>query len=296
MSILKIKKFLTVAAIFGAMSLATGVQSKEISVMAVQPEGGNTYRQAQMLAESLTKTGYTVNFVKTNNCINTKNFFKNQPHTPAIYLFTDLLYNEFLASGCDLPLTKDNFVTTVNFRINALCSSAVVYPDAVSAMTLFRSAKPITIASVTSTPPSVLESLGAALGKKVTMVPYARTSDSIRGVLSKDADFWYGGLTANIAENTQLFCWANTGPKTVNTMISLKELIPAYQAAEYGSYGYIQSNGMDADIKKSIKQDLDAIFANNEWSMYFSKGHMIPGNKLRHIGVDQIIKNTNLNK
>jgi len=296
MSYLKIRKLLTAVCIVSSVTLLPVLQAKEINVMAVMPEGGNTYRQAQMLADSLTKTGYKVNFVKTNSCVNTKHFFENNPQTPAIYLFTDLLYNEFLATECDLPLTKDNFVTTVNFRINALCSAAAIHPDADSAMSLFKSTRSITIASVTSTPPSVIESFGAALGKKVTMVPYAKTSDSVRGVLSKDADFWYGGLTAGIAGNEQLFCWANTGPKTINNMIPLKELTPAYQQSEYGSYGYIQSNGLDANTKKVLKQDLDAIFADGEWSTYFSKGYMIPGDKLRHIGVDQIIKNTNLNK
>jgi hypothetical protein len=79
-------------------------------------------------------------------------------------------------------------------------------------------------------------------------------------------------------------------------MIPLKELTPTYQQAEYGSFGYIQSNGLDANTKKVLKQDLDAIFADSEWSAYFSKGYMIPGEKLKNIGVDEILKNTNLNK
>lgn len=296
MSILKIKQFLTAVSIFGSMALASVAQAKEITVVVYAAEGGNSFRQSQMLVDSLTKTGYQVNFVKANNCINTKNFFKNNPQTPAIFLFADLIQNEFSATGCDLSLTKDNFVTTAYFRINAMCSAAKVHANAESALALIRSNKPITVASSTGTPSSVIESMGTALGKKVTMVPYSGTSGSVRGVLSKDADFWYGGLTAGIAENKELFCWANTGPATIQNMVPLKKLIPNYERAEFGSYWYVQSNGLNADTKKTIKQDLDAIFASDEWRQFMTKGHMIPGSDLPHIGVNEIIKNINLTK
>lgn len=295
MSILKIKQFLTAVSIFGA-ALASVAQAKEITVVVYAPEGGNSYRQSQMLVDSLTKTGYQVNFVKANNCINTKNFLNNNPRTPTIFLFADLIQNEFSATGCDLSLTKDNFVTTAYFRINAMCSATRVHASAESALALIRSNKPITVASSTSTPQAVIESMGTALGKKVTMVPYSGTSGSVRGVLSKDADFWYGGLTASIAENKELFCWANTGPATIQNMVPLKKLIPKYEQAEFGSYWYVQSNGLTADTKKTIKQDIDAIFSNEEWSKFIARGYMVPGNQLKNISVDDVVKNINLMK
>lgn len=291
MSIFKIKKFLTAASIFGVMALVTGAHAKEISIVSHKPEGGNIFRQTQMMINSFTKTGYKVNVVNANNCINAKNWFKNNPQTPAIFLYSDLDYNENRAAGCDLALTKDNFVTTAYFRNNAMCSSAAVHPNAESALALLKSNKPVTFASSTSTPGSVIESLSTALGKKVTMVPYSNTAGSVRGVLGRDADFWYGGLTAGIATNQELFCWGNTGPTVVNNMIPLAELIPGYVQSGFGSYWYVQSNGLDIDAKKIVKQDIDAIFANSEWSKFMTNGFMMPGHQLKNIDVNDILKN-----
>lgn len=297
MSISKIKKLLTAVSIFGAVALATVAQAKEINLVITYPEGGNAFRQSQMLADSLIETGYRVNVVKANNCANAKKFFDSNPQTPAIFLQSDMAYVEQLAVGCDLlPVAKDNFVTTAYFRINAMCSAVAVHSNAESALALLKSKKSFTVASSTSTPASVIESLAVALDKKVTMVPYSGTSGSVRGVLSKDADFWYGGLTAGIANNKELFCWANTGSTTIGNMVPLTQLIPGYNQSGFGSYWYVQSSGLDTVAKKTIKQDIDAIFADSKWSKFMADGFMTPSVELKHIGVDHIIKNINLIK
>lgn len=292
MSIFKIKKFLTAASIFGALALATGAQAKEINLVITYPEGGNAFRQSQMLADSLTKTGYRVNVVRANTCPNARQFFNNNPQTPAIVLQSDLAYVEQQAVGCDLlPITKDNFVTTAYFRINAMCSSAAVHSNAESALALFKSNTPVTVASSISTPVSVIESLTTALGKKVTMVPYSGTGGSVRGVLGRDADFWYGGLTAGIATNQELFCWGNTGSTVIRNMIPLAELVPGYSQSAFGSYWYIQSNGLDTGANKAIKQDIDTIFANSKWSKFMADGFLTPGHQLKNIDVNDILEN-----
>lgn len=296
MSIFKIKQFLTAVSIFGSIALASAAQAKEISIVVHAPEGGNVFKQSQMLADSLTKTGYNVNFVKANDCINAKNFLNNNPKTPAIFLYSDLTHNEHRAAGCDLPPIKDNFVTMAFFRINAMCSAAAVHPTPEAAIALLKSNKPITVASSTSTPQSVIESMSTALGKKVTMVPYSGTSGSIRGVLGRDADFWYGGLTASIVENKELVCWGNTGQNAIQTMAPMKDLLPRYTQSGFGSYWFVQGHRMTLESKKKVKQDLDTIFSNEEWSKFITKGYMVPGSALTHIGVNEIIKNIDLIK
>lgn len=293
MSILKIKQFLTAVSIFGSIAVVSAVQAKEISIVVHAPEGGNTFKQSQMLADSLTKTGYSVNFVKANDCINTKNFLNNNPKTPAIFLYSDVSHNEHRATGCDLSLTKDNFVTMAYFRINAMCSAVAVHPTPESALALLKSSAPITVASTTSTPRAVIESMGAALGKKVTMVPYTKTSDSIRGVLGQDADFWYGGLTASIVENKELLCWSNSGKTTIQSMASMKDLLPKYSLAGFGSYWFVQGHGMTSEGKKIVKQDLDTIFSNEEWSKFIAKGYMVPGREFKNTTASDILKNIN---
>jgi hypothetical protein len=53
---------------------------------------------------------------------------------------------------------------------------------------------------------------------------------------------------------------------------------------------------MTPENTKTIKQDLDSIFSNEEWSKYIAKGYMVPGNQLKNTGVTEVINNINLMK
>lgn len=287
---MKLIKTLTTFAVAVSI-MAAAAQAKDISVVVHAPEGGNVFKQSQMLADSLTRAGYTVDVVKAGNCVNMKNFLENNPTKPAVFLYSDVTYNEDVAKSCNLQPNKDNFITLAFFRINAVCSSTAVHSTSDAALALLNSNKAFTVASSTSTPVSIIETMGTALDKKVTMVPYSGTSGSVRGVLGRDADFWYGGLTASIVENKELFCWANTGDTKIGTMEPLKTLMPKYTNASFGSYWFVQGYGMDAATKKIVKQDLEAAFAGDDWNKFITKSYMVPGKDLKKFKVDDVFEN-----
>jgi hypothetical protein len=291
-SILKIKN-LTIAVAFLTAAFTTLAQTKNIDLLINFPEGGSVHKHSLMIAESLTSVGYNVNIVNTNNCVNHVRHLNHNKTRAAIYFYADSSHNEFAMTGCVPPVNDDTYLTTVYYRVNAICTSKKVAstPDMVT--NLVNSKQTVTISAVTSTPPRVVEALDSWAKKPVKMIPYAKSSDAVRGVLGGDADFLYIGLTPAVSNNPELFCWATTNKSPIGTMMPLQSLAPTYKYSTIGSYWFIQSHALTGNFRNQVKQDLDAIFAQNKWLDFFASAHMVPGPEFKNTTATDILKNIN---
>lgn len=286
----KLKSFFLSAVLLTASAIAAA-NDRTVDLIINAPEGGNMFKQSTMIAESLTEAGYQVNIVKSGTCVNQLRHMQANPTQPAIYLYSDTTHNEFATAGCNLPLNKDTFLTTVYYRVNTMCTARSVASTPEAVNELIRKKSTVTVAGVTSTPPRVIEAMSQWFNRPTRMVPYAKSSDAIRGALAGDADFLYIGLTPIVAENKELYCWATTNTSTINNMPAIRSVAPAYQYSTIGSYWFVQTHAMSAAQRNQLKQDLSGIFAQDKWVKFFNSGYLVPGAEFKDVGAAEVLKN-----
>lgn len=277
-----------IAACFAVVSVSY-VQAETVDLYLHTSEGGNLYTQSIMLKDSLENLGYQVNPVNLGSCHSMQDYRASSTN-PGIFIYSDVTHNEQLVSNCDVGFDESTFVVPIYNRLNAFCSRANTSMDEVVAM--LQNDEPMTVAAVTSAPPHLFTVLGETLGKKVVMVPYTGTSDSIKGLLGGDADTWFGGLTARVAKNKEMFCWGNSSNNDINDMVPFNQLFENYEYSDLNSYWFVTGHNIDDELAKKLNQDLTQIFDTDpEWQTYINEGFLTRNSEVAALSITEILKN-----
>jgi hypothetical protein len=274
-----------------AATFTAQAQANSIDLYLHAEEGGNLHTQTVMLKDSLESAGYQVNLLPLGSCHAMIDYAATS-NTPAIYLYSDITHNEQLVANCDVGFNKSTFVVPAYNRLNAFCSPAGTSIEDVTA--LLNGNEPVSVASSTSAPPHLFDSLGKSLNKPVTMVPYSGTGGSIRGLLGGDADILFAGMTSRVTENEELFCWGTSGSEQIGTMIPMTELFADYEYSTLSSYWFVTGNNIDRDLAATLTTDLNKIFNNDPvWQDYISNGYLVRNTAVTDLTIDSILSNIN---
>jgi tripartite-type tricarboxylate transporter receptor subunit TctC len=265
---------------------------KEIDVLMRSKPGGNAERLVDMMVDSLTKQGYTVNKVTLGSCSGLKQYMKKETTRPGLFMTSDMAINEHRNKGCDLTPNSNTEVLGVMFsRKNTICGPVGTTPESLVAKFRAGNVNAIRIAGPTSMPTKMIESIGETLGRKVKHVPYGGTGGSIRGVLGGDADFIFAGLTPKVDANKKLSCVGHSSDANIPGKKQFAELFPGYSYSNVNAIYFAQGVNVTPALQAELSQAVTKAMQDDTWTAYVKKSTMVPATELTHVTVQDVVDN-----
>jgi tripartite-type tricarboxylate transporter receptor subunit TctC len=247
---LSIRSFITAGAIALATLTTTAVYATEVDVIVNAAEGGNAWRNGELLRNALNKLGYRGNLVVTGSTCNAITHMDSNTKTPMVLVHSDINLVEHGPKGCAIKPTARNIVAPFYDRLQAVCVRK--NQNITNLAEFIASRDRITIGTPASVPPLAFKQLSELTGKQLVRVPYKSSNDLLRGHLAGDTDLMYTGLTQRETTSENIVCLTNSSNTTVNGIPSMSTVYPNWNYATLGAAHYIYGRNFTPELVRRI--------------------------------------------
>jgi tripartite-type tricarboxylate transporter receptor subunit TctC len=277
---LSIKSFITAGAIALATLTTTAVYATEVDVIVNAAEGGNAWRNGELLRNALNKLGYRGNLVATGSTCNAITHMDSNTKTPMVLVHSDINLVEHGPKGCAIKPTAKNIVAPFYDRLQAVCVRK--NQNITNLAEFIASRDRITIGTPASVPPLAFKQLSELTGKQLVRVPYASSNDLLRGHLAGDTDLMYTGLTQRETTSENIVCLTNSSNTTVNGIPSMSTVYPNWNYATLGAAHYIYGRNFTPELQKQMATDVSHIIKSDpDVSKFIAVSNMTPGTEMK---------------
>jgi len=276
---LSIRSFITAGAIALATLTTTAVYATEVDVIVNAAEGGNAWRNGELLRNALNNMGYGGKFVATGSTCNAITHMDSNTKTPMVLVHSDINLVEHTPKGCAIKPTVENIIAPFYDRLQVMC---VRKDTGITDLTKFIAGRNrVTIGTNESVPATAFQQLEKLTGTRLVRVPYKTSGELLRSHIAGDTDLMYTSLTQREATNKEIVCLTNSSDTTVNGIPSMSTVYPDWNHATIGSIHYIYGRNFTPELKRQIAKDIAYITKNNvDVGKFIAAGSMTPGHKI----------------
>lgn len=276
---LSIRSFITACAVALASLAATTVYATEVDVIVNAAEGGNAWRNGELLRNALNNIGYSGNLVATGSTCNAIKHMDSNVKTPMVLIHSDINLVEHGPKGCSIEPAVENIIAPFYDRLQVMC----VRKDAdVTDLAKFIAGRErVTIGTSESVPAIAIQQLEKLTGTRLVRVPYKSSSELLRSHIAGDTDLMYTSLTQREITNDQIVCLTNGSNTTVNGIPSMSTVYPTWNHATIGAIHYVYGRNFAPELQKQMATDIARITRNDAgFVKYIAVSGMTPGHKI----------------
>lgn len=227
--------------------------AQTINIIVAGKPGGSAQTRSMLMKEGLELQGYTVNLIQAGTTVKGEQIFKNTSD-PVILPVTD----SDNAGNTDNQPTRETY-GVLEYAIPVMFCS-VKYSDF--------SASEIKIAYSASWPPSIAESLGTLLNKKVIAIPFKNSGEAALGMISGNTDYWVASI-GHYGKAPDGACFTLTGDVSYKGMTPIKELVTDYKYENLHQHGSWLIRNIDKP--EQLRDALHNSFSTKNYKKWHSK-------------------------
>lgn len=277
---LSLLSFITAGAIALATLTTTTVYATEVDVIVNAAEGGNAWRNGELLRNALNNIGYGGALVATGSTCNAIKHMDSNTKMPMVLIHSDVNLVEHAPKGCGLRPTVENIIAPFYDRLQVMC---VRKSTGVTDLAKFIAGRErVTIGTSESVPAMAIQQLEKLTGTRMVRVPYKSSSDLLRSHIASDTDIMYTSFTQREATNQEIVCLTNSSDTTFNGIPSMSTVYPTWNHATIGAAHYIYGRNFTPELKKQMATDIARIIKSDpDVSKFIAVSNMTPGTEMK---------------
>lgn len=277
---LSVISFIAAGTIALSTLTTTAVYATEVDVIVNAAEGGNAWRNGELLRNALNNMGYGGKFVATGSTCNAITHMDSNTKTPMVLVHSDINLVEHTPKGCAIKPTVENIIAPFYDRLQVMC---VRKDTGITDLAKFIAGRNrVTIGTNESVPPTAFQQLEKLTGTRIVRVPYKTSGELLRSHIAGDTDLMYTSLTQREATSKEIVCLTNSSDTTFNGIPSMSTVYPTWNHATIGAAHYIYGRNFTPELKKQMATDIARIIKSDpDVSKFIAVSNMTPGTEMK---------------